>query len=99
MQNVVGEVYEIDDVMLAKFDELECYPVYYTRVMEEVQLISENEEKVLKPWIYFLKNFRSELLDLPCLSDYSSEGSHGLKYVSRYYHATENNYYSDVMNV
>lgn len=97
-QHVVGEVYEVDDVMLAKFDELEAHPDYYTRILEEVQLISKNEGRILKPWIYFLKNFRPELLDLPCLSDYSSEGSHGLKYVSRY-NRPIGNYYSDVMKV
>lgn len=91
-------MYEVDDAMLAKFDEFECHPEYYTRFTEEVQLTSENEGKVLKPWIYFLKNFRPELLDLPCLSDYSSEGSHGLKYVTRYCRSGEN-YYSDVMEI
>lgn len=81
--------------MLTKFDEFEGHPDNYTRLVEEVQLISENEVKLLKPWIYFLKTFRQELLQLPCLSNYLSEGSHGLKYVSRYFRSEEN-YLSDV---
>lgn len=87
--------------MLAKFDELECHPDYYTRIQEEVQMISKNGSngKLIRPWIYFLKNFRQELLALPYLDDYSSDGSHGLKYVSRYIRPTGENYYSDVQNV
>ncbi|KFM65303.1 Gamma-glutamylaminecyclotransferase, partial [Stegodyphus mimosarum] len=85
-KHVIGELYQVDDSMLTELDILECHPKYYTRMIESVELITNENEpsegKILKSWIYFLKNFRPELLELPHLEEYSSKGPHGLEYVS-----------------
>nr|XP_026488746.1 putative gamma-glutamylcyclotransferase CG2811 isoform X1 [Vanessa tameamea] len=81
--NVKGEVYEVDDTMLGKLDILEDHPNYYVREIDDViiQKHGSSEEETLKCWIYFLKNFRRELLTKPQLENYSSQGSHGLPYM------------------
>ncbi|XP_023215997.1 gamma-glutamylaminecyclotransferase-like isoform X1 [Centruroides sculpturatus] len=89
-KHVIGELYLVDDVMLKKMDELECHPTYYERKEENVQVLESKDKtyctdgKTLKPWIYFLTEYKSYMMELPHLEEYSSEGSHGLKYVSRY---------------
>ncbi|KAF8797002.1 Gamma-glutamylaminecyclotransferase like protein [Argiope bruennichi] len=85
-KHVIGELYKVDDAMLERMDELECNGKYYNRIKVEVQpFIPDDENRVLpivKPWIYFLMNYREHLLDLPHLENYSSKGPHGLEYVS-----------------
>ncbi|GFV95892.1 gamma-glutamylaminecyclotransferase [Trichonephila clavipes] len=82
-KNVIGELYKIDEAMLAVMDELECNGKYYQRIQIEVQPFGPEGDKgsPVKPWIYFLMNFREHLLDLPHLEDYSSKGPHGLEYL------------------
>lgn len=104
-KQVNGEVYSVDNAMLDKLDELECHPKYYERILEEVQFAevaadgTYNVCDVCKLWIYFLKNFRAELLNFPCLEDYSSKGPHGLEYVERYKRPSGVGYHVDVMNI
>lgn len=81
-QKVTGEVYEINDEMLSELDEFENHPDYYIRKQEYV--LTKGESERILVWMYFLPNFKKSLLELPFLSDYSSEGEHGLKYVTRY---------------
>ncbi|GFU15704.1 gamma-glutamylaminecyclotransferase [Nephila pilipes] len=83
-KHVVGELYRIDEAMLAVMDELECNGKYYHRIQIEVQPFGPEGIKgsPVKPWVYFLLNFREHLLELPHLEDYSSKGPHGLEYVS-----------------
>ncbi|CAL1277737.1 unnamed protein product [Larinioides sclopetarius] len=85
-KHVIGELYKVDEDMLDRMDELECNGKYYNRIKVEVQpFIPDDGDRVLpivKPWVYFLMNFREHLLDLPHLENYSSKGSHGLEYVS-----------------
>ncbi|KAG8194719.1 hypothetical protein JTE90_026370 [Oedothorax gibbosus] len=87
-KNVIGEVYRVNNIMLSHMDELECHPKYYTRIKAEVEIIRDNinvqqsSSLILRPWIYFLQNFRPHLLDLPHLENYESKGAHGLEYVS-----------------
>ena len=66
--------------MLSKMDELECHPTYYTRLETPVILEDSTQSN---PWIYFLPNFKPELLELETIDDYSSYGAHGLPYVER----------------
>ncbi|UYV60833.1 GGACT [Cordylochernes scorpioides] len=94
-EHVLGEVYEVDDDMLAKLDELECHPDYYTRRKEPVHLLSTSTE--ITPWIYFLRDYKPELLDFPMLSEYFSIGTHGKPYVPRYLRPSDP-YHSDVQN-
>ncbi|XP_077563643.1 gamma-glutamylaminecyclotransferase-like isoform X1 [Haemaphysalis longicornis] len=84
--NVSGEVYRIDDKMLAKLDDFESHPKYYVRTEEDVELDQPNgsNKKQLKAWAYFLRNYREEMLQKPYLENYSSKGDHGLEYVPRY---------------
>ncbi|KAG8236472.1 hypothetical protein J437_LFUL016972 [Ladona fulva] len=86
--NVLGEIYEVDEAMLGKLDELEDHPTFYERQIEEIQKINsevspENFHSV-NCWVYFLKNFRPELLNSPMLQCYQSKGDHGLPYLERY---------------
>ncbi|CAH0551997.1 unnamed protein product [Brassicogethes aeneus] len=78
--NVVGEVYEVDDKVLANLDILEEHPDYYIRELNEVQRL-DGDKEVVKVWIYVIKNFKAEYLNRDTLEDYSSKGSHGLEYV------------------
>ncbi|XP_077524418.1 gamma-glutamylaminecyclotransferase-like isoform X2 [Amblyomma americanum] len=83
--NVTGELYSVDDKMLATLDDFECHPKYYVRTEEDVEMSADQPDekckKRLKAWIYFLKNYREELLQRPHIADYSSKGNHGLEYV------------------
>ncbi|GFR18851.1 gamma-glutamylaminecyclotransferase [Trichonephila clavata] len=87
-KNVIGELYKVDEAMLVVMDELECNGRYYQRIQIEVQPFGPegNKGSPVKPWVYFLLNFREHLLELPHLEDYSSKGPHGLEYVSRKQH-------------
>ncbi|XP_049272129.1 serine/threonine-protein kinase SIK2 isoform X3 [Rhipicephalus sanguineus] len=84
-QSISGELYSVDDKMLEMLDDFECHPKYYLRTEEDIELTSKsNDEKTkkkLKAWIYFLKDYREELLQRPYIANYSSKGDHGLEYV------------------
>jgi gamma-glutamylaminecyclotransferase len=88
LQHVHGELFAIDDQMLSKLDILEEYPKLYTRREEPIVISEENSgsetERVIHAWTYFLFQFRPEMLELPQLDIYASEGPHCLPYVSRY---------------
>ena len=47
-------------------------------------------------WIYLLKKHKPEMLRLPYLADYRSEGDHGKRYVPRYMREKGVGYYADV---
>ncbi|XP_050358695.1 putative gamma-glutamylcyclotransferase CG2811 isoform X2 [Nymphalis io] len=96
--NVKGEIYEVDDTMLSKLDILEDHPNYYVREIDDVIVNKDpsSEEETVKCWIYFLKNFRRELLTKPQLENYSSQGSHGLPYMERSKRDPNDNYYPEV---
>lgn len=81
-QNVVGEIYEVDDKMLESLDRLEEHPNFYVREVRSVRRADTNA--TVDCWIYFLKKFRPQLLSQTFFSDYSSSGDHGLKYAERY---------------
>ncbi|GJQ76424.1 hypothetical protein Trydic_g2139 [Trypoxylus dichotomus] len=79
---VKGEVYEVDKTVLANLDILEDHPNFYVRELYTVKNLDGGGD--LTAWIYFIKNFKSELLKRPMYENYSSDGEHGLKYVIRY---------------
>lgn len=87
LQNVVGEVYEVDDVMLSRLDVLEDHPSFYVREIDEIQLNGLKEDvespKTLNCWIYFLKKFKPYLLSEPFLKEYHSEGDHAKPYMPK----------------
>ena len=47
-------------------------------------------------WIYILKKHKQEMLELPLLAEYDSEGDHGRPYIPRHEREDLNSYYSDV---
>lgn len=63
-----GEIFEVDDKMFKVLDQLEEYPTWYDR---EIQEMDANGEKI-SCWVYMLKNFPENLLKLPFLTSYES---------------------------
>ncbi|PIO62018.1 hypothetical protein TELCIR_16443 [Teladorsagia circumcincta] len=82
LQQIQGEVYEIDDVKLKILDALEAYPTLYWRQEEKI-LMSDNTETTA--WIYLMRKWRPDIYEhaTPMMSNYSSKGSHGREYVTR----------------
>lgn len=81
---VKGEVYEVDRKVLENLDILEEHPNYYVREQYEVERLDDPSKVESSVWIYMIKTFKKTLLDCPFLDSYSSQGPHGLVYVSRY---------------
>ncbi|KAL3288470.1 hypothetical protein HHI36_002915 [Cryptolaemus montrouzieri] len=71
--NVRGEMYEVDNKMLAVLDELEDHPNFYIR--EENDVILMRDSTAHKAWIYFIKNFKKQLLDNEMLKCYTNNGT------------------------
>lgn len=94
-QNVIGEVYEVDESMLKHLDILEEHPTFYTRELEQIVLCTDDVE--LESWIYLLKKFKPEILEREHFTDYSSSGAHGLLYAERYQRDPSYNYKQDVI--
>ncbi|CAJ0598515.1 unnamed protein product [Cylicocyclus nassatus] len=87
-KQVEGEVYEIDSVKLKILDVLEAYPTLYWR--QEEKILMENNTEVLA-WIYLMRKWRPDIYKTatPMMSNYSSKGSHGREYVTRYIRAKD----------
>ncbi|CAH0717119.1 unnamed protein product, partial [Brenthis ino] len=95
--NVKGEIYEVDETMLEKLDILEDHPNFYIRETDEI--VADKgccEPETVKCWVYFLKNFRPELLSKPVLESYSASGDHGLPYLERSKRDPNDNFYPEV---
>ncbi|XP_022087114.1 gamma-glutamylaminecyclotransferase C-like isoform X2 [Acanthaster planci] len=87
--NVLGEIYEVDDEMLQHCDFFEGCPGYYQRTSIRVQLTEDSTGSRVKGdteevWVYILQDFKDHLLELPQYECYDSYGAHGLVYVSMY---------------
>jgi len=76
-----GEIYSVNEESLAALDVLENHPVLYERQLQEFEVENGTNQKA---WIYLLKKFKSEMLELPFYDSYTSEGNHGKRYVPRY---------------
>jgi len=94
-QNVIGEVYEVDESMLKHLDILEEHPTFYTRELEQIVLFTDDVG--LESWIYLLKKFKPEMLEREHFADYSSSGAHGLVYSERYQRDPSYNCKQDVI--
>ncbi|XP_050296741.1 putative gamma-glutamylcyclotransferase CG2811 isoform X2 [Anthonomus grandis grandis] len=77
--HVQGEVYEVDNQVLADLDILEDHPRFYIR--EEYEVLNLGNNVTDKVWIYMMKTFKPELLNQTFFKSYSNNGDHGLKYV------------------
>ncbi|XP_037955533.1 putative gamma-glutamylcyclotransferase CG2811 [Teleopsis dalmanni] len=64
--NIKGEIYEIDEAMLGKLDELEGYPQYYDREIQNITV--ENES--MQCWLYLLRKFPEKILEKTLLEAY-----------------------------
>ena len=71
----------VNEESLAALDELENHPVLYERRLLEFEVENGTNQTA---WIYLLKKFKAEMLELPFYDSYLSEGSHGKRYVPRY---------------
>ncbi|XP_045601954.1 putative gamma-glutamylcyclotransferase CG2811 isoform X2 [Procambarus clarkii] len=92
---IEGEVYEVDDKMLATLDKLEDHPRYYERKIIKVLLQKSREE--VDCWIYLLFKYKPHMMELPFLKAYSSSGNHGKSYCARYLRqGPEEEYWTDV---
>jgi len=80
-KNLKGEIYIVNEESLAALDELENHPVLYERRLLEFEVENGTNQTA---WIYLLKKFKAEMLELPFYDSYLSEGSHGKRYVPRY---------------
>ncbi|XP_070068903.1 putative gamma-glutamylcyclotransferase CG2811 [Drosophila takahashii] len=65
--HIEGEVYEVDQAMFAKLDELEEYPDYYDR--EEQAILTEQNETI-QCWLYLIRNFPDKMLAKKMLTSY-----------------------------
>ncbi|CAD7076623.1 unnamed protein product [Hermetia illucens] len=65
--NVEGEIYEIDDKMLSSLDDLEEYPNYYDREIQDI--VAENGSTT-QCWIYLLRKFPENMLSKEFLQSY-----------------------------
>ena len=68
-------------------DDFETHPTYYERMEEDIILDNDSGSsgpKTLKCWVYFMKNYKPDMVKLETMSCYDSKGPHGLQYVERY---------------
>ncbi|XP_022224544.2 putative gamma-glutamylcyclotransferase CG2811 isoform X2 [Drosophila obscura] len=65
--NIQGEIYEVDEAMFSKLDQLEDYPNYYDR---EQQTIRTEVDGPMECWLYLIRNFPEKMLAKPQLSAY-----------------------------
>ncbi|KAL7737588.1 hypothetical protein ACLKA6_007702 [Drosophila palustris] len=65
--HIEGEIYEVDDAMFAKLDELEEYPRYYDR---EPQAILTEQNETFECWLYLIRKYPESMLSKPLLSSY-----------------------------
>lgn len=82
---IQGEVYSVDERMLAFLDDFERVPTWYQRVPVEVQMEKSGGDGAATTvaFVYMRKEFEQELLQLQCFESYDAYGDHGLEYVTR----------------
>ncbi|CAI9724073.1 Hypothetical predicted protein [Octopus vulgaris] len=65
---ISGEVYDVDEKMLKRLDELESHPDTYKR--EKISVISNNNS--FMSWCYILQRPQPKLLNLKLLDNYNN---------------------------
>lgn len=78
MQEVFGELYEVDDKLLEHLDWLESHPNVYTRTPTQCVMLDTRTLVVCE--VYMVFNFKPRLLSLPYLSSYSDKQEEGYKF-------------------
>lgn len=91
-------MYEVDDIVLQDLDILEDHPSYYVREQKQFQSL-DNDSETLTAWVYFIKNFKPELLKQhTLLESYTDNNPYGLKYIARYLRKENDDYRTEVFN-
>lgn len=81
---IQGELYSVDERMLAFLDDFEKVPTWYQRVPVELQVDkSGGDSATTEAFVYTRKEFEQELLQLQCFESYDAYGDHGLEYVTK----------------
>ncbi len=77
LQNILGEVYNLDDAALSNFDHLEQYPGYYSRDSIQVTYLTDRNDADISTqkiqeqcMAYILHDFKPQVLDLPHLESF-----------------------------
>lgn len=80
-----GDLYEVDDTLLAHLDTMERIPVHYQRLTRTICLDTEvggdSNHTEVEAFVYQLCDYKQFVLNLPFYHDYDSLGTHGLEYV------------------
>ncbi|XP_075873626.1 gamma-glutamylaminecyclotransferase-like isoform X2 [Nelusetta ayraudi] len=86
---IQGELYTVDERMLAFLDDFEMVPTWYQRVPVELQVERSegggggDDGATAEAFVYIRKAFEEELLRLCRFESYDAYGDHGLQYVDR----------------
>ena len=89
MQDILGELYKVDDKMLQHLDWLEDHPQTYKRVPTQCIMIQTDpsseftNQSIVNCEVYMIFDFKPYLLSLPFLSCYEDSTDESLKYKSR----------------
>lgn len=68
--HIKGEVYEVDEKMMAHLDVLEDYPAFYDREVNEIVMEPGSNVEKMNCWIYMMRNFPEKMLCFPTLTEY-----------------------------
>ncbi|XP_035657964.1 gamma-glutamylaminecyclotransferase-like isoform X1 [Branchiostoma floridae] len=91
-EHVEGEIYDVDQKMADFLDDFESHPTLYQNTPIPVEQLTNEEDQDLGDGkvthqcsAYLLKQFKPYMAQLPCLSNYSSQGIPGVDaYMERY---------------
>ena len=81
LQEIQGELYEVDDKLLAHLDWLEGHPDTYTRT--PTQCVLQNTQTPTDCEVYIVLDFNPRLLSLPMFGSYDDGLDKGSKYRPR----------------
>ncbi|XP_031414697.1 gamma-glutamylaminecyclotransferase-like isoform X2 [Clupea harengus] len=90
-QNVQGEVYSVDDQMLAFLDRFESIPHMYQRTLVKLKVeewvdgagCAQTPGSTMEAFVYSTTTYQPEWVKLPSYENYDAYGDHGLEYVFR----------------
>ncbi|KAM6986735.1 gamma-glutamylaminecyclotransferase B-like [Aplochiton taeniatus] len=88
-QRIRGELYEVDDKMLAFLDDFESCPTMYQRTPVKLELDADTEESLsseestTEAFVYSTTAYKPEWPKRTTYENYDAYGDHGLVYVNR----------------
>ncbi|CAG2111745.1 unnamed protein product, partial [Medioppia subpectinata] len=77
-KQVFGELYSLDISLLEFLDYAESKVILYKR--KETQIVRSDNGTICKAWVYFIMEFKPELLDRDTFDCYDTYGNHGLPF-------------------